>query len=204
MIQERRLRVTHTVHTRKNNRLLKTKKGLTNSLSLRQLSILSLTQSIAFQVWAKHATHSSSSLYHPSNMKLLEVHIFCFLFIEKDEFLRQILLNTNTFEIGISFYRTSGSFPSQVKFFFRERRNQIAPKNLLIDRCRGFDSGDCSVCLERLKKRKITLKQCEATVWSGSKFAEHCFALSKLSFFLVFPVYRTRSLHQTLDICQFE
>ena len=37
-------------------------------------------------------------------------------------------------------------------------------KNLLIDRQRGFDSGDCSVCLERLKKRKITLKQCEATV----------------------------------------
>ena len=50
MIQERRLRVTHTVHTRKNNRLLKAKKGLTNSLPLRQLSILSLTQSIVFQV----------------------------------------------------------------------------------------------------------------------------------------------------------
>ena len=28
-------------------------------------------------------------------MKLLGLHIFCFLFIEKDEFLRQILLNTN-------------------------------------------------------------------------------------------------------------
>ena len=52
MIQERRLRVTHTVHTRKNSRLLKAKKGLTNSLPLRQLSILSLTQSIVFQVWA--------------------------------------------------------------------------------------------------------------------------------------------------------
>ena len=50
MVQERRLRVTHTVHTRKNNRLLKAKKGLTNSLPLRQLSILSLTQSIVFQV----------------------------------------------------------------------------------------------------------------------------------------------------------
>ena len=119
MIQERRLRVTHTVHTRKNNRLLKTKKGLTNSLSLRQLSILSLTQSIAFQVWAKHATHSSSSLYHPSNMKLLGLHIFCFLFIEKDEFLRQILLNTNMFEIWASFYRISVAPTSQVKFFFR-------------------------------------------------------------------------------------
>ena len=128
MIQERRLRVTHTVHTRKNNRLLKAKKGLTNSLPLRQLSILSLTQSIVFQVWAKHATHSSSSLYHPSNMKLLEVHIFCFLFIEKDEFLRQILLNTNMFEIWISFYSTSGTSASQVEFFFRESRNQIATK----------------------------------------------------------------------------
>ena len=40
--------VTHTVHTKKNNRLLKAKKGLTNSLPLRQLSILSLTQSIVF------------------------------------------------------------------------------------------------------------------------------------------------------------
>ena len=50
MVQERRLKVTHTVHTRKNNRLLKAKKGLTNSLPLRQLSILSLTQSIVFQV----------------------------------------------------------------------------------------------------------------------------------------------------------
>ena len=204
MVQERRLRVTHTVHTRKNNRLLKAKKGLTNSLPLRQLSILSLTQSIAFQVWAKHATHSSSSLYHPSNMKLLGLHIFCFLFIEKDEFLRQILLNTNMFEIWISFYRISGASASQVEFFFRESRNQIATENLPIDRHWGIGSGDCSVCLERLKKRKITLKQCEATVWSGSKFAEHCFALSKLSFFLVFPVYRTRSLHQTLAACLFE
>lgn len=201
MIQERRLRVTHTVHTRKNNRLLKTKKGLTNSLSLRQLSILSLTQSIVFQVWAKHATHSSSSLYHPSNMKLLEVHIFCFLFIEKGEFLRQILLNTNTFEIWISFYRTSGASASQVEFFFRESRNQIATENLPIDRYWGIGSGDCSVCLERLKKRKVTLKQCEATVWSGSEFAEHCFVFSNLSFFLVFPVYRTRSLHQSLNVC---
>ena len=50
MVQERRLRVTHTVHTRKSNRLLKAKKGLTNSLPFRQLSILSLTQSIVFQV----------------------------------------------------------------------------------------------------------------------------------------------------------
>ena len=113
---------------------------------------------------SKHAPHSSSSLYHPSNMKLLEVHIFCFLFIEKDEFLRQILLNTNTFEIWISFYRISVAPASQVEFFFRESRNQIALKNLLIDSHRGFDSGDCSVCLERLKKQKVTLKQCEATV----------------------------------------
>ena len=134
MVQERRLRVTHTVHTRKNNRLLKTKKGLTNSLSLRQLSILFFNAINCFSSMSKHATHSSSSLYHPSNMRLLEVHIFCFLFIEKDEFLRQILLNTNMFEIWISFYRTSGSFPSQVEFFFRESRNQIATENLPIDR----------------------------------------------------------------------
>ena len=38
----------------------------------------------------------------------------------------------------------------------------------------------------------------------GSEFAEHCFVFSNLSFFLVFPVYRTRSLHQTLDVCLFE
>ena len=70
----------------------------------------------------------------------------------------------NTLEIKISFYRMSGASTSQVEFFFRESRNQMALKNLLIDRRRGFDSGDCSVCLERLKKRKVTLKQCEATV----------------------------------------
>ena len=39
-----------------------------------------------FSSMSKHAPHSSSSLYHPSNMKLLGLHIFCFLFIEKDEF----------------------------------------------------------------------------------------------------------------------
>ena len=150
---------------------------------------------------SKHAPHSSSSLYHPSNMKLLGLHIFCFLFIEKDEFLRQILLNTNTFEIWISFYRISGTSASQVEFFFRESRNQIATENLPIDRHWGIDSGDCSVCLESLEKRKVTLKQCEATVWSGSEFAEHCFVFSNLSFFLVFPVYRTRSLHQSLNVC---
>ena len=128
MLQERRLRVTHTVHTRKNNRLLKTKKGLTNSLPLRQLSILSLTQSIAFQVWAKHATHSSSSLYHPSNMKLLEVHIFCFLFTEKGSSSTLNFIKVNTLKKWESFYRTSGTSASQVEFFFRESRNQIAMK----------------------------------------------------------------------------
>ena len=112
--------------------------------------------------------------------------------------------NTNTFEIWISFYRTSVSFPSQVEFFFRESRIQIAIENLPIDRHWGIDSCDCSVCLERLKKRKVTLKQCEATVWSGSEFAEHCFVFSNLSFFLVFPVYRTRSLHQSLNVCLLE
>lgn len=113
---------------------------------------------------SKHAPHSSSSLYHPSNMKLLGLHIFCFLFIEKDEFNAKFLLGGKTFEIWASFYRISVAPTSQVKFFFRESRNQIALKNLLIDRQRGFDSGDCSVCLERLKKRKVTLKQCEAAV----------------------------------------
>ena len=153
---------------------------------------------------SKHAPHSSSSLYHSSNMKLLGPHIFCFLFIEKDEFLRQILLNTDTFKIWVPFYRTSGASASQVKFFFRESRNQIATEKLPIDRCWGIGSGDCSVCLERLKKRKVTLKQCEATVWSGSEFAEHCFVFSNLSFFLVFPVYRTRSMKQSLNVCLLE
>ena len=31
-----------------------------------------------------------------------------------------------------------------------------------------------------------------------------CFVFSNLSFFLIFPVYRTRSLNQTLDVCLFE
>ena len=203
MLQERRLRVTHTVHTRKNNRLLKAKKGLTNSLPLRQLSILSLTQSIVFQVWASmlHIRLRPCTILLTWNFSDFIFSVFCFLFIEKDEFLRQILLNTNTFEIWISFYRTSGASASQVEFFFRESRNQIATKNLPIDRYWGIGSGDCSVCLERLKKQKVTLKQCDATVWSGSEFAEHCFVFSNLSFFLVFPVYRTRSLHQSLNVC---
>ena len=97
-------------------------------------------------------------------MKLLEVHIFCFLFTEKGSFSTLNFIKVNTLKKWESFYRTSGTSTSQVEFFFRERRNQIAPKNLLIDRCRGFDSGDCSVCLESLEKRKVTLKQCEATV----------------------------------------
>ena len=153
---------------------------------------------------SKHAPHSSSSLYHPSNMKLLEVHIFCFLFTEKGSSSTLNFIKVNTLKKWESFYRTSGTSASQVEFFFRESRNQIAQKNLLIDRRWGFDSDDCSVCLERLKKRKITLKQCEATVWSGSEFAEHCFVFSNLSFFLVFPVYRTRSLHQSLNVCLLE
>ena len=153
---------------------------------------------------SKHAPHSSSSLYHPSNMKLLEVHIFCFLFTEKGSSSTLNFIKVNTLKKWVSFYRTSGASTSQVEFFFRESRNQIATKNLLIDRCWGIDSGDCSVCLERLEKRKVTLKQCEAAVWSGSEFAEHCFALSNLSFFLVFPVYRTRSLHQSLNVCLLE
>ena len=57
-------------------------------------------------------------------------------------------------------------------------------KNLPIDRHWGIVSGDCSVCLERLEKRKVTLKQCEAAVWSGSEFAEHCFVFSNLFVFL--------------------
>ena len=128
MVQERRLRVTHTVHTRKNNRLLRAKKGLTNSLPLRQLSILSLTQSIVFPSMSKHAPHSSSSLYHPSNMKLLEVHIFCFLFTEKGSFSTLNFIKVNTLKKWVSFYRTSGASTSQVEFFFRESRNQIALK----------------------------------------------------------------------------
>ena len=153
---------------------------------------------------SKHAPHSSSSLYHPSNMKLLEVHIFCFLFTEKGSFSTLNFIKVNTLKKWESFYRTSGTSTSQVEFFFRESRNQIATEILPIDRHWGIDSGDCSVCLERLEKRKVTLKQCEATVWSGSEFAEHCFVFSNLSFFLVFPVYRTRSLHQSLNVCLLE
>ena len=122
MVQERRLRVTHTVHTRKNNRLLRAKKGLTNSLPLRQLSIL------CFSSMSKHAPHSSSSLYHPSNMKLLEVHIFCFLFTEKGSSSTLNFIKVNTLKKWESFYRTSGTSTSQVEFFFRESRNQIALK----------------------------------------------------------------------------
>ena len=153
---------------------------------------------------SKHAPHSSSSPYHPSNMKLLEVHIFCFLFTEKGSSSTLNFIKVNTLKKWESFYRTSGSFPSQVEFFFRESRNQIATENLPIDRYWGIGSGDCSVCLESLEKRKVTLKQCEATVWSGSEFAEHCFVFSNLSFFLVFPVYRTRSLKQSLNVCLLE
>ena len=203
MIQERRLRVTHTVHTRKNNRLLKTKKGLTNSLSLRQLSILSLTQSIVFQVWASMFHIRLRPYTHLLTWIVFRNLFSCFLFIKR-RISTSNFIKMNTLEIKISFYWISVAPTSQVEFFFRESRNQIALKNLLIDRQRGFDSGDCSVCLERLKKRKVTLKQCEATVWSGSEFAEHCFVFSNLSFFLAFPVYRTRSLHQTLDVCLFE
>ena len=41
-----------------------------------------------FSSMSNHAPHSSSFLYHSSNMKLLQAHIFCFLFIEKDRLLR--------------------------------------------------------------------------------------------------------------------
>ena len=40
-----------------------------------------------FSSMSKYAPHSSSSLYHPSNMKLLGLHIFCFLFTGKDSLL---------------------------------------------------------------------------------------------------------------------
>ena len=39
-----------------------------------------------FLSMSKHAPHSSTSLYPSSNIKLLEAHIFCFLFIEKIDF----------------------------------------------------------------------------------------------------------------------
>ena len=106
----------------------------------------------------------SAFLYPSSNIKLREAHIFCFLFTEKGSSSTLNFIKVNTLKKWESFYRTSGTSASQVEFFFRESRNQIALKNLLIDSHRGFDSGDCSVCLERLKKRKITLKQCEAAV----------------------------------------
>ena len=81
-----------------------------------------------FSSMSKHAPHSSSSLYHPSNMKLLEVHIFCFLFTEKGSFSTLNFIKVNTLKKWESFYRTSGTSASQVEFFFRESRNQIAMK----------------------------------------------------------------------------
>ena len=81
-----------------------------------------------FSSMSKHAPHSSSSLYHPSNMKLLEVHIFCFLFTEKGSFSTLNFIKVNTLKKWESFYRTSGTSASQVEFFFRESRNQIATK----------------------------------------------------------------------------
>ena len=212
MVQERRLRVTHTVHTRKNNRLLKAKKGLTNSLPLRQLSILSLTQSIVFQVWASmlHIRLRPCTILLTWNFSKFIFSVFCLLkkidFYTKFYFkirwklvycLVDILLN-NLCKFPFS------TFVSSRVLLSREQKSDSVEKTLTIDRCWGIDSGDCSVCLERLKKRKVTLKQCEAAVWSGSEFAEHCFVFSNLSFFLVFPVYRTRSLHQSLNICLLE
>ena len=127
MVQERRLRVTHTVHTRKNNRLLRAKKGLTNSLA--QTAVNPFFNAIhCFSSMSKHAPHSSSSLYHPSNMKLLEVHIFCFLFTEKGSSSTLNFIKVNTLKRWELFYRTSGTSASQVEFFFRESRNQMALK----------------------------------------------------------------------------
>ena len=81
-----------------------------------------------FSSMSKHAPHSSSSLYHPSNMKLLEVHIFCFLFTEKGSSSTLNFIKVNTLKKWESFYRTSGTSASQVEFFFRESRNQMALK----------------------------------------------------------------------------
>ena len=81
-----------------------------------------------FLSMSKHAPHSSSSLYHPSNMKLLEVHIFCFLFTEKGSSSTLNFIKVNTLKKWESFYRTSGTSASQVEFFFRESRNQMALK----------------------------------------------------------------------------
>ena len=81
-----------------------------------------------FSSMSKHAPHSSSSLYHPSNMKLLEVHIFCFLFTEKGLSSTLNFIKVNTLKKWESFYKTSGASASQVEFFFRESRNQIATK----------------------------------------------------------------------------
>ena len=69
MVQERRLRVTHTVHTRKNNRLLKTKKGLTNSLSLKQCHFVGQS-SILFP---KYIYESFQGLYNPDRIRFLSL-----------------------------------------------------------------------------------------------------------------------------------
>ena len=81
-----------------------------------------------FSSMSKHAPHSSSSLYHPSNMKLLGLHIFCFLFTEKGSSSTLNFIKVNTLKKWELFYRTSGTSASQVEFFFRQSRNQIALK----------------------------------------------------------------------------
>ena len=128
MVQERRLRVTHTVHTRKKQQTAKSKERI-DKLAAAQTAVNPFFNAIhCFSSMSKHAPHSSSSLYHPSNMKLLEVHIFCFLFTEKGSSSTLNFIKVNTLKKWESFYRTSGTSASQVEFFFRESRNQMALK----------------------------------------------------------------------------
>ena len=94
---------------------------------------------------SKHAPHSSSSLCHPSNMKLLEVHIFCFLFTEKGLSSTLNFIKVNTLKKWESFYRTSGTSASQVEFFFRESRNQIALIKFLLTDIEGLMQAPGSV-----------------------------------------------------------
>ena len=56
------------------------------------------------------------------------VHIFCFLFTEKGSSSTLNFIKVNTLKKWESFYRTSGTSASQVEFFFRESRNQMALK----------------------------------------------------------------------------
>ena len=116
-----------------------------------------------FSSMSKHAPHSSSSLPPSSNMTIFRLHSRCFLLIGNDSSsTSNSIKRKHVWKIGIILQDFRCAYLSSRVLLSRKQKSDIA-ENLPIDKHRGFDSGDCSVCLERLKKRKVTLKQCEAT-----------------------------------------